>query len=57
MNPQSLDYITMTAGAALVHRLLPCKYRNLFLLAVSWIFYIRCMPSHSPYLFAATLAA
>jgi len=57
MNPQSLNYITMTAGAALVHRLLPGRMRNLFLLAVSWIFYIVCMPSHSPWLFAVTLAA
>ena len=48
MNPQSLNYITMTAGTALIHRWLPGRLRNLFLLAVSWIFYIRCMPSHSP---------
>ena len=57
MNPQSLNYITMTAAAALIHRLLPGRMRNLFLLAVSWIFYIQCMPSHSPWLFAVTLAA
>jgi len=57
MNPQSLNYITMTAAATLIHRLLPGRMRNLFLLAVSWIFYIQCMPSHSPWLFAVTLAA
>ena len=44
MNPQSLNYITMTAAAALIHRLLPGKMRNIFLLAVSWIFYYACMP-------------
>lgn len=57
MNPQSLNYITMTAAAALVHRLLPGKMRNIFLLAVSWIFYYACMPSHAPYLLVVTVLA
>ncbi len=57
MNPQSLSYISMLAASAITHRLLPALFRNLFLLAVSWVFYFRCMPSHSPYLLAVTVAA
>lgn len=57
MNPQSFDYITTMAAAALLHRLLPGRLRNLFLLGASWLFYLSCMPTHAPWLLAATLGA
>ena len=50
MSPTSLSYLLLLAGAALAHQLLPPCWRNLFLLGVSWCFYLFAAPDFFPLL-------
>ena len=50
MSPTSLSYLLLLAGAALAHQLLPPRWRNLFLLGVSWCFYLFAAPDFFPLL-------
>lgn len=55
MNLNSVPYVLFLAAAAGVHRLLKPGWRNGFLLAVSWLFYLICTPRFLPLLLATTL--
>lgn len=54
MMPNSLKYITLLLSAAAGHALMPKRWRNLWLLAVSWLFYGLSMPRYMPLLIAVT---
>ena len=56
MMPNSLKYIVFLTLAAVCHALVPKKWRNGFLLAVSWLFYAMSMPEYLPLLLAVTAA-
>ena len=55
MNLNSVPYVLFLAAAAGVYRLLKPGWRNGFLLAVSWLFYLICTPRFLPLLLATTL--
>ena len=57
MMPNSLKYIALLLSAAAGHALMPKRWRNLWLLAVSWLFYGLSMPRYLPLLIAVTGAA
>ena len=54
MMPNSLKYIALLLSAAAGHALMPKRWRNLWLLAVSWLFYGLSMPRYLPLLIAVT---
>ncbi len=54
MMPNSLKYIALLLAAAAGHALMPKRWRNLWLLAVSWLFYGLSMPRYLPLLIAVT---
>ena len=57
MMPNSLKYIAFLSLSAAGHALMPKRWRNLWLLAVSWLFYGLSMPRYLPLLIAVTGAA
>ena len=57
MNLNSAPYVLFLAASALVHRLLPCRLRNGFLLLASWIFYGICAARFLPLLVLTTALA
>ena len=54
MMPNSLKYIALLLSAAAGHALMPKRWRNPWLLAVSWLFYGLSMPRYLPLLIAVT---
>lgn len=56
MMPNSLRFICFLAAAAIIHSLLGKKWRNPFLLLVSWGFYLLSMPGYLPLLVGVTAA-
>ena len=55
MSPTSLRYLLLLAAAAAVHWRLPARWKNLFLLGVSWCFYLVCAPELFPVLALSTV--
>lgn len=55
MTLNSLSFAGFFLPVALIHRLLPARFRNLFLLLVSWIFYAICAPQFLPLLLCTIL--